>query len=112
MNLKEKSKRENAATLMKGARKVVEKERKRLISKGVDEAELGDLEDAVKKEILKVIDAYRSYHLTSTSHYFFVYYCREITLTHNIFFILILCVSSIRSLLRPNRNDYSRRKQR
>lgn len=54
MNMKEKSKRQNAAILMKGARKVVEKERKRLLSKGVVEEELGDLEDAVKKEILKV----------------------------------------------------------
>lgn len=55
MLLQDNSKRENAANLMIGARKNVEKEWKKLISKGVDKKTLGDMEVAVKKETLKVL---------------------------------------------------------
>ena len=54
MYLQEKLRRENAAMLMHGARKVVEKERKKKISKGVLEKDLGDFETMVRKETLKV----------------------------------------------------------
>ena len=52
--LNNKSKRENIIKLINGARRTVEKTRKRLVKKGMSEASLPPLKDVIAKETLKV----------------------------------------------------------
>jgi hypothetical protein len=54
MILQDNTRRENAVNLMNGARKHILNERKKLITKGVEESTLPDLEETVRIETLKV----------------------------------------------------------